>query len=683
MDERVVQTTDTWRRGSFRFLAAYATALATAQVLVIALGLAHVTMYRALALAVVVASVGAGWAYSHRLRPGLPLRFEPLRWRFALVLAGGVCVLAGGIYALSWIGALAKPDFSWDGNSYHIPTVHFWVRRGYVHWIDPGYELGSWRIYFVHLFDAYPKGAEAIDFLLVRATGSSDPVNTNNLVFLPLGVAGIVVAARALGATKAAAVACGACFGLVPVVVGQALTSYNDASMADAIAAIVGCMTVVFPELQRDRVPWPAALATGCAIALAVSVKSSGLAPALLAIALIVTTAAWRLARVARAERAAVAREHAAFAGALVAIAFLVSGYWYVRTWVHEGNPLWPVRITAFGHPIFAGPLSVREAISEEPLTPEYMRPWSAWHRIASAWLQDGPRWSQLRSGHPWTCAWMDPKWPCGIRGYDARDGGLGYLWLMACVPSTLAVTASAVIARVRGRDARPLEVLVPMIAIVGVAFLAMPMNWWSRYTVWIYALGLPCLALIVDAVSQWHRSAVVRAALGTWLVLSFAVLSFESVYQFRFSALAGGFPYAPWKVEPSPSGVWHALTWYDHPTALAPNMSALDREVVTRSEPVAFGDIDVLNEPLIGQLSMPLGLRDIVFVSRQLGSDETRLRQLLEAHHVRYLYWRDSRPTPDSVLHLATRQDRVPGFWRVFEVGPPDTHARTDVRIK
>ncbi|MGH7293880.1 MAG: hypothetical protein ACRELB_03050, partial [Polyangiaceae bacterium] len=86
---------------------------------------------------------------------------------------------------------------------------------------------------------------------------------------------------------------------------------------------------------------------------------------------------------------------------------------------------------------------------------------------------------------------------------------------------------------------------------------------------------------------------------------------------------------------------------------------------------------------PYLGQLSMPIGLRDIVFVSRDVAADEGKLRALLERHHVRYMYWRDDELTPEAILHLKRRDDRVMGYWRVFEVGPADPDAKVGVHGK
>jgi hypothetical protein len=695
-------------------------ALAVAQTLSIALSLAHVVFVQSIALLVVAAALAAAWRYSLWLRRGEPAAApRPPPRPFVQALSIAVLAMSAAIYLLSWISALAKPDLSWDGNSYHIPMIHLWARRGYIHWIDFDYDPGPDWGWIIHwLFNGYPKGAETISFLLVRACGSSHPVNTNNLVFLPLGVAGIAAAARSLGSSRLAAWTAGAAFGLVPVIVGQGLTAYVDASLACCVAGLVGCVSVVFPRLLRGVVPWRAVPGLASAVGVTAAAKSSGLAPSMLALALLVGACAWRVVRIepsvsvegATLERDArwpLARVYLLFLGAVVVLTLGVTSYWYLRSWAHTGNPLSPVRVAVLGHEIFAG-VSIKDSVSEDALTPDFMSSWPSWKRVAFTWLQGGPGLGDLLHKDLYAWSLAEHHWPRSIRWYDARDGGLGYLWALACIPAMAFVGASAVrtlskrSVASRGIVGSPaaggpaLDVLLPMFVVVAVTFLAVPMNWWARYTAWIYALGLPCVALAIDraSISLWSgvapqtrrtMRAFAWARLGAraWLVVCFGLASYESLYQFRYSGLEGGFLALPWQVTYTPAGLWHALVWYDHPTYFYRYMSALDREVVTRSEPVALGPLPVGAGPFVGELSMPVGLRDLVFLSLETAADGARLRDVLDRHRVRYLYWSDELPTPSALEPLKRREDRVVGLWRVYEVGPSDPHALSDVREK
>jgi hypothetical protein len=68
----------------------------------------------------------------------------------------------------------------------------------------------------------------------------------------------------------------------------------------------------------------------------------------------------------------------------------------------------------------------------------------------------------------------------------------------------------------------------------------------------------------------------------------------------------------------------------------------------------------------------MPVGLREIVFLSPEIANDEARLRALLDTHQVRFVFWRDDETTPAPIVKLSTREERTEGFWRVYEMKPP-----------
>jgi hypothetical protein len=666
---------------TFRLLGAYAVALASAQTLVVATGLAHVAMGQALAVLVIVASIAAGWRYAVWLGPSPEAGGARSRRGLEAGLAVGVVAIVGILYVLCWISAIAKPDLSWDGNSYHVPMVHFWARRGYVHWVDFDFDPGPLWGGMLRAANAYPKGAETVDFLLVRAFGNGLPVNTNNLVFFPVGVAGVAAAGRALGASRLASWTAGAALGLVPTIVAQQMTAYVDASFAESVAALVGCVGVAFPLLARGDVPWKLVPAVASSMGLAAAAKGSGVAPAMLAMGLLALASGWAVRATAPRSRALAARRHLAFSAAVAAATFAVTGYWYARNWYYAANPLAPVRIALLGHEIFPG-VPLAASVSEDALTPPYMATWPAWKRVGFTWLQGGPHLGDL--AHQTWFEWSDAEhhWPRSIRWYDAHEGGLGYLWVLVCLPAITLVAAAAWRRRRTDPDGGPrLDVFVPMAVVVLVSFLVTPMNWWARYTLGLFALGLPCLAYLVDRAARVRRLAA-RVALGAWLASAFAVATFEAAYQFRYSGLQGGFVAWPWQIEYTPAGLWHALLWYREPVYFYP-LSPMDKQVISRSEPVALGSFTTVDGPWLGQLSMPPGLRDIVFVSPETAADEQQLRALFARHHVRWVYWQDGEPTPPAIVRLATDDDHTPGFWRVYEVGPADPLAKVDVHGK
>ena len=188
----------------FRFLSISITFLFSLQVLTIGLSLIQVRITPGLARGILAASLAASLVPFFLAYQGLPdfkawsLRFR--RWQVPFLAFLGVAALT---YLVLWACASIMPDLSWDGNAYHIPTLSMWDARGYIHWINTTYLEG--------IINGYPKGAELVSYLLVKAFGNSI-INTVNLAFLPLGVLGIALIARSLGARRLLSLCSGAAF---------------------------------------------------------------------------------------------------------------------------------------------------------------------------------------------------------------------------------------------------------------------------------------------------------------------------------------------------------------------------------------------------------------------------------------------------------------------------------------
>ena len=114
---------------------------------------------------------------------------------------------------------------------------------------------------------------------------------------------------------------------------------------------------------------------------------------------------------------------------AAVTIAIAVAGYWHIRNYVMTGNPLYPVRVAIAGHEVFPG-VELSKMIGFEETTPEIFRHWPAYQRVPYVWAQIGDRHSR----------WPDTMW-----FLDSRLGGLGYLWLLGCVPAVVATLLASI----------------------------------------------------------------------------------------------------------------------------------------------------------------------------------------------------------------------------------------------
>ena len=136
-----------------------------------------------------------------------------------------VAISAAAVYVILWIAGYFAADLTCDGNLYHLPAVHFWIHAGRICWIDDGIPAAD-------LMNGFPKGIELMAFVVAKATHCSHFANTTNLLFLPLGVVGLMYLATALGALRGLALFAGAAWVLLPVNVFQATVLYVDSGYA-------------------------------------------------------------------------------------------------------------------------------------------------------------------------------------------------------------------------------------------------------------------------------------------------------------------------------------------------------------------------------------------------------------------------------------------------------------------
>lgn len=369
-----------------------------------------------------------------------------------------------------WLLAARRAPYDWDGLYYHLPAIHEWAVAGRVAWLTSVPDVP---------FVNYPMGVEATTFLLHRLHGAEALLNAGNLWYWPLAVLAVVVIAGRLGAPTAWAWLAGALVSGSPVLVAQSVTCYTDpAFAATVLASLAAAMLVLFPAGGSGARPWAL---WGAALGLMAGAKGSGVPFALINAVVVFAVLAWR-------ERGAVARRwpQLLLAGGA---ALATGGYWYLRNALMTGNPVHPIQV-AVGHKvIFPGYDHVQ--FSEANL-PAWLAAYPSWLRMPVSWLQlDAP-----------------------IHGY-APTGGLGYLWLVACVPA-IAVLVALTARRRRDRFAGEFLFLFALVALL---LGAQTSTWWARFTVWLVGLGLPALVIVLQ-----RAQARARAGLARLLVVTVAM---------------------------------------------------------------------------------------------------------------------------------------------------------------
>ncbi len=393
---------------------------------------------------VVLAALLGLWG-ARRLQPSrLERRRDHLFAKcLALIALVAWCVQ---FFRVAWL-AWNRPVYDWDGLYYHLPALSGWVEAGRVTWLE-----GLADIPFAN---GYPMGSEVLGFVVHQLTGQSQWVDATTLLFWPLGLFALFLLCRQVGASEAWSWFAAGLSGQIPVFVALSTTTYVDATFA-----ITGWVAVAaalrWSRLQSRASGWDALL-LGAALGLCVGTK--GLGWLLVILLLVWLIGSWFRSRM---EAPQMVLQLSLGMAALLA----VGGYWPARNIVHTGNPLHPIELRV-GEKVLVEGYSPH-AMVEQDLPPSW-RAWPAVLRPVKSWVTFDSR----RMGHN-------------------AVGGLGLLWIGWGLPSLVWLT----IRRPRIPSWPPGLVLVALVFLV-----AQPGNWWSRFSLWLHAIGLPAAALATSVV--------------------------------------------------------------------------------------------------------------------------------------------------------------------------------------
>lgn len=382
----------------------------------------------------------------------------------AAALLGLVAVM----YARSLVLALRLPPRDVDSLWYHLVAVAAWVRTGEmappIENLSKAGDLG-WTV----AADTYPRDTETVSAWLSVFTHNTSLVGLTQFPFLALLFASTYGICRRLGSTRGLALSGASAVVLAPTVLSQSYMAYNDIARAGAAVAVWHVLLMAYPE-ARDKAaglaPRTALLLTGALLGLGMGIKAATgyLIPAALAAGLVLRRAADPATRPGR------------IAGALwvVGPAVLLGAYWYLRTWMRWGSPVWPLALGPF-----EGPKTMDYLIEE--VRPEEWRGEPMPLVVLRSW------WSAIgRTG--------DPHW------YVEWTGQLGLLWLLVLLPAVALCVALAVWKRVHVRAA--FGVVLPL----AVGTLAAPGQWYSRYTMPLLAAGVAACAVLVGQLASRER---------------------------------------------------------------------------------------------------------------------------------------------------------------------------------
>lgn len=597
--------------GLIRMLGAALLFLALVQVETIALSLCRVSISQPVAVGILLLA-GAGAIVFGRLGrrrwPGVEADGAPARplpaWRRLLPVLIALLML---VLVNSWL----HPYLGADCAIFHLPAIHFWGEAGRVHWI----RMEPQQIYYADMFiNAYPKAAELVAFVGVRATGMANLVHTLNAWFLPLGILGSACIARRLGASLHGALAAGLLFALMPVSVQQLNGTYVDAAFASAIVALLAVVLHVISTAGDHGLPWTAALALGASGGLVAGIKTSGLlyvTVGFVALLPALTRAAWRRPRGMRARFAV--RLVSALLLALLAL-LLTGGYWYARNALHTGNPVFPMAVKLGG--LFDWPGLPREHVMNEAANiPPDTAGLPDWGRVLVAWAHGGPS-----------------HWPFSGCSVSGRLGGLGLIWLLGGLPAAVWLLLSR-------RSAR----LFALAAVVAALFLLTPMHWWARYTLWLQGFGLACLVVAMEREWPGRARRPVAAWLGVLLFLTLAELASGIGWVACSEPVDWYGGLAPFP--PRPRIALDRLTWNRPFRGIdEESRGTAYRRLMTDRQAVALGPLSSLNSASIHMIGMfgavcdPGGRRRVHFVKPNVFASPDAFGRLLRERRIGYL---------------------------------------------
>jgi hypothetical protein len=526
--------------------------------------------------------------------------------------------------------SIVTPDTSLDGNMYHIPPLAMWNDTGYISWID--------TVYLEPIINGYPKGSELISFILVKSLNNS-VINSVTLLFLPVGVLGIAHIAQVLTRKRLLSLSIGSIFILIPIIMRQSITTYVDASYA---ATAIGAISMFVNLIDNTSYKKVDVFITGLSLGLAISIKSTGLILSVFSIFLYLTIV---LLRNNRSTIRDLIKSYSKWlpnifihCTMLLLGAITVGGFWYIRNYLQTGSPIYPAGLQFFDFTIFPGK-TLEEIVKISVMTPDILLGKSMLFKLLYTWSQG-----------------FFINWPGSISTYDSRIGGLGFIWLFGCLPSILITIYWCI-----KKKTEKIYVFSFLFFSVCMTFLFTPMNWWSRFVVWIYALGLPLLAYVIN---QYHHlmmnyPKLKKNIILLWLASCFTLCIIESSY-----SLIHIFGQAsPISLRENISYVIKKETWEWPTSYLFPELQdTIVEDILSQNLNVAISPHWKMNDwyyyGLVGQLSQPIDKRNLVFLDIK-----ENIEYQLTQKDINYIIWDKTISIPNTITTEAITYEEFDSF--------------------
>ncbi len=369
------------------------------------------------------------------------------------------------------------PSYSWDALLYHLPTVGFILQSGAIEQLP----YSSLIYTFINVF---PKNIDLLFLWNVIFLKSDMIVDLSQLPFTIAGMIGVYGIGRGVGIKEKHALFSALLFFFAPVIILQSTANYVDISVT---ALFLIALNYLLDSNRRYVLMSHNSgalclkynftlLLSGITTGLLLGSKGSG---PLFVIALSIlyfiieggscfysgnNPAAAEIKDPVKHKR--VISRYALY---FILPVFLLGSYWYINNWIFYGNPVYPFIVKLFGTTLFKGSFS--EFLYAGP---DILRELSPMKKTIYVWLERIEYY------------------------YYASDlSGLGPLWFILFIPSILLSITISIFKR-------KYNYLIIAIAIT-LIFLVYPNNWFTRYVIFIFALG--CIAFgIVEQFFEKRR---------------------------------------------------------------------------------------------------------------------------------------------------------------------------------
>lgn len=354
---------------------------------------------------------------------------------------------------LSWIMFLGIifPATDFDGNSYHLTYIGYSLQNHNI--FDAPTSLG-W-------LTGYPKGGEFIEMWNVIIAKNDMLVDLSQLPFLFLGIYALYAISIRLGVSEKEARFSSVLFLFLPIVLNQLKTTYIDVMLCSLFFAAIAM--VIKKKMNRLDL-----IILGIIYSLIISIKFTGF----LFVAITIPFLMWNLFH-GRNKKQRSNLKYYLSSLSIIFLPTLFGFYWYIKNYVLYHNPLYPFGLKLMGLSIFPGRTFQDLAAS-------------ATNNLA---------------GLPVGCldriwfVWTEQKdWFGCLYNYDANFTGLGPIWFIILLPAII-VSIYYII-----KQKKYLYVAI-IIALLSV-FAVYPINYYSRYTMFITAVGIISLGIVLTNIN-------------------------------------------------------------------------------------------------------------------------------------------------------------------------------------